>query len=157
MKTDIDQLGLLLHDGSRQLRRCFEQRAASYGLSSAQWRLLVHVLREGGVTQARLADRLEIEPISVSRLVDRMEQAGWVERQADPNDRRIKIIVATETTHKLKAEVKAIAHSVYAEALSGLPPEAQAALLSGLATLNETLSNLLNDGCVPACKDIKND
>ena len=82
-----------------------------------------------------------------------MEQAGWVERQADPNDRRIKIIVATETTHKLKAEVKSIAHSVYAEALAGLTPEAQAALIASLGTLNETLSKLLNDGSAKACKD----
>ena len=112
MKPDPDQLGILLHDGARLIRRRFEQQAASYGLSSAQWRLLVQVLRTGGSTQARLADRLELEPISVSRLVDRMEQAGWVMRQPDPADRRIKVIVATETTHKLKAEVKAIAHAV---------------------------------------------
>ncbi len=64
------------------------------GLSSAQWRLLIHVLKEERVTQARLAERLEIEPISVSRLIDRMEQAGWVMRETDPNDRRVRLIVA---------------------------------------------------------------
>lgn len=156
MKPDPDQLGILLHDGARLIRRRFEQQAASYGLSSAQWRLLVQVLRTGGITQARLADRLEIEPISVSRLVDRMEQAGWVMRQPDPADRRIKVIVATETTHKLKAEVKAIAHAVFAEALSGLTPEARDTLLTGLATLNETLSKTLNDDAA-TCKDQQDD
>lgn len=153
MKTDLDQLGLLLHDGARLIRRRFEQRAASYGLSSAQWRLLVHVLREGGVTQARLAERLEIEPISVSRLVDRMEQAGWVARQPDPGDRRIKVIIATQSTRQLQAEIKAIARSVYAEALAGLAPQARETLLCGLTTLNETLSKALTDSAATASKD----
>jgi MarR family transcriptional regulator for hemolysin len=84
-----DQLGFLLHDSARLLRRAFERRAAAYGLSSAQWRLLAHVLRHGSIAQARLADLLEVEAISVSRLIDRMEQAGWVTRLPDPQDRRI--------------------------------------------------------------------
>lgn len=153
MNFDIDLLGALLHDGARLIRRRFEQRAASYGLSSAQWRLLVHVLKDDGVTQARLAERLEIEPISVSRLVDRMEQAGWIARQPDPGDRRNKVIVATARTRAKQAELRAIAISVYEEALADLDPAARAALLSGLNTLTRTLSATLNDGPTTAEKD----
>ena len=80
-------LGPLLHDAARLIRRRFEQHTADLGLSSAQWRLLIHVLKEERVTQARLAERLEIEPISVSRLIDRMVQAGWVMRETDPNSK----------------------------------------------------------------------
>ena len=71
---ETDRLGYLLHDASRLLRKRFEERAVGYGLSSAQWRLLARVFKEEGVTQARLAELLEIEPISVSRLIDRMEE-----------------------------------------------------------------------------------
>lgn len=77
MVTDgTDRLGFLLHDAARLMRRRFEARASGYGLSSAQWRLLVRVVKEAGVAQARLAELLEIEPISVSRLIDRMEEGA---------------------------------------------------------------------------------
>ncbi|KAF0173797.1 MAG: MarR family transcriptional regulator [Rhodobacteraceae bacterium] len=140
MKHEQDQLGPLLHDAARLVRKRFAQRAAAYGLSSAQWRLLAVVLREGRVAQARIADRLEIEPISVSRLVDRMEQAGWVTRQADPDDRRVRVIVATDRTLAIRNDLKSMADSVYAEALSALSPDARQALLTGLAAVNQTLS-----------------
>ena len=140
MNTDITQLGPLLHDAARLVRKRFAQRAASYGLSSAQWRLLAVVLREGRVAQVRIADRLEIEPISVSRLVDRMEQAGWVAREADPDDRRVRVIVATERTLSIRNDLKFMADSVYTEALSALSPDTRAALLTGLAAMNQTLS-----------------
>jgi DNA-binding MarR family transcriptional regulator len=140
MNLDTDQLGLLLHDAARLLRRRFETRAAHFGLSSAQWRLLVHVLRETRVSQARLADRMEIEPISVSRLVDRMEQAGWVARVPDPDDRRVKVIVATEKTQSLRDELKSTASAVYDEALANLDPAGRAALLSGLGSVIAALS-----------------
>ena len=77
MKQDMKNgLGFLLHDATRLLRKRFEARGSEYGLSSAQWRLLVKVVRERTATQARLAELMEIEPISVSRLVDRMEGPG---------------------------------------------------------------------------------
>ena len=70
----IDQFGFLLHDAARLMRRRFELRGSEYGLSAAQWRALVRLVKFGPMPQARLADLLEIEPISVSRLVDRMEE-----------------------------------------------------------------------------------
>ena len=69
MTTDgIDRLGFLIHDSARLLRKRFETKGSAYGLSAAQWRLLVRLVKEEGVAQARLAELLEIEPISVSRL-----------------------------------------------------------------------------------------
>ena len=78
----IDRLGFLIHDAQRLLRKRFEMRGAEYGLSAAQWRLLVRLVKEEGVPQARLAELLEIEPISVSRLLDRMEEGGWIDASA---------------------------------------------------------------------------
>ena len=77
MVTDgKDRLGFLIHDAARLLRKRFEAKGSAYGLSAAQWRLLVRLVKEEGVAQARLAELLEIEPISVSRLLDRMEEGG---------------------------------------------------------------------------------
>ena len=85
MENRTDSLGILLHEAARAVRKAFERRVSRHGLSSAQWRMLVAVTKcAEATTQARLADLLEIEPISVSRLVDRMEASGWVERRPDP-------------------------------------------------------------------------
>lgn len=139
MKMGTDRLGLLLHDAARAMRKRFEQRTASLGLSSAQWRLLAIVSREGRATQARLADMLEIEPISVSRLIDRMEQGGWVTRTHDPADRRVRVVVPTDKTLSAYAEIRATANEVYDEALAGLGAPERAALIAGL---NAIISNL---------------
>ena len=74
-------LGILIHHAARLMQKRFELRAAEYGLSSAQWRLLVRLIKDEGVAQKRLAEVLEIEPISVSRLLDRMEEGDWIERK----------------------------------------------------------------------------
>lgn len=143
MKPDTPSLGPLLHDAARLIRRRFEAHTADLGLSSAQWRLLIHVLRSERVTQARLAERLEIEPISVSRLVDRMEQAGWVARETDPQDRRVRQIVATQAALDIRESLFERANVVYAEALANIPPEAQQALHASLITLIQNLSDAI--------------
>lgn len=141
MKTDgTETLGFLLHDAARLLRKRFEARGAAFGLSSAQWRLLVCVVKQEGVPQARLAEVLEIEPISVSRLVDRMEEAGWIERRHDAADRRVRTIHPTEKARSVFAEVKALAGDLYDEALAGMSPELRRATIEGLRAIVENLS-----------------
>ena len=152
MSFEPYQLGSLIHDAARLIRKRFEQQATEYGLSSAQWRLLIHVIKQGAVPQARLSELLEIEPISVSRLVDRMETAGWVARKADPADRRIKNIVATPRTHAVKGALRDLVAQVYDEALAGIAPAERAILLTGLATISENLTQALGDS---ALKDPK--
>lgn len=134
-----ESLGFLMQDATRLIRRRFETRAAEMGLTSSQWRLLVHLMRNGPMPQARLADLLEIEPISVSRLVDRMQEAGWVCREPSPNDRRIRIVTATEKTRAAISDAKKISEEIYRVALAGLPPGAHEALL---ATLRHIIANL---------------
>src|SRR5215813_10459432 len=134
-----DRLGFLIHDAQRLLRKRFEARAASYGLSTAQWRLLARLVKDEGSTQARLAEFLEIEPISVSRLVDRMEASGWVMRKQDAGDRRVRMIFPTEKSRNAFAAVKAIAGDIYDEALAGLSQAERRALISGLDRLVENL------------------
>lgn len=140
MSKDIERLGLLVHDAARLLRRRFEARAAGTGLSSAQWRLLVRVAKEPGVPQARLAELLEIEPISVSRLIDRMEEGGWIERRPDAEDRRVRLIYPTDKSRAAFDSVKGVAGEVYEGALAGLSMEARGALIAGLIAMVDNLS-----------------
>lgn len=140
-KTAIDQLGFLIHDVGRLLRRNFEKRGQEHGLSSAQWRLLVRVVREQNPTQARLAELMEIEPISVSRLVDRMEQGGWVKRCAHETDRRINRVVPTDKSLAAYSTIKAVAADVFEEALTGVGEDQRQALMSALVVMVNNLSS----------------
>jgi MarR family transcriptional regulator for hemolysin len=136
-----DRLGFLLHDASRLMRKRFEARGSAYGLSAAQWRLLVRVVKDEGVPQARLAELLEIEPISVSRLIDRMEEGGWIERRPDAGDRRVRMIFPTDKSRETFAAIKSVAGEVYEEALKGLSAEARRAIVQGLSKIIENLSD----------------
>ena len=124
MNSDgTDRLGFLIHDAQRLLRKRFETRARGYGLSAAQWRLLVRLVKDEGVAAGAAAELLEIEPISVSRLLDRMEEGGWVERRQDASDRRVRMIFPTDKSRSAFAAVKSVAGDVYEEALAGLSAE----------------------------------
>jgi DNA-binding MarR family transcriptional regulator len=134
-------LGLLLHDATRLIRRRFEARSVEYGLTTAQWRLMVLVCKsEGGAQQSRFAELLDIEPITASRMIDKMEAQGWLSRALDPADRRIKRVHPTEKAMAAFAHVKTHADAVYGEALEGLDEAERAALYAALIRISENLS-----------------
>lgn len=139
-KTPIDELGFLIHDTGRLLRKNFEQRGQSQGLSTAQWRLLGRVVREKNPTQTRLADLLEIEAISISRMVDRLELGGWVERRAHESDRRAKRVVATEKSLAAYSRIMGVAANVFEDALAGVEEEHRKILMSVLVSMVDNLS-----------------
>ena len=142
MKIDPrNSLGFLLHDAQRLMRKHFEARGSEYGLSSAQWRLLVILVKEDGAAQARLAELLEIEPISVSRLIDRMEEGGWVERRPDANGRRVRMVFGTAKARDAFEKVKSIASDLYETALTGLSAEERETLFHALRTVCDNLSD----------------
>lgn len=136
----IDRLGFLIHDVQRLMRKRFETRASGLGLSSAQWRLMVRVAKEEGISQARLAELLEIEPISVSRLVDRMEEGGWIERRSDATDRRVRMIFPTAKASEAYAEIKSLAGEVYEQSLTGVSLEHRRVLIKALEAMAENLA-----------------
>lgn len=137
----IEKLGFLIHDSARLLRKRFEVKGSAYGLSAAQWRLLVRLVKEEGVAQARLAELLEIEPISVSRLLDRMEEGGWVERRQDASDRRVRMIFPTDKSREAFAEIKGVAGEVYDVALLGLDDAEKRTLIKALNTIITNMSD----------------
>ncbi len=141
MKYRIDRLGSHLQDASRRLWARFEHRTSAHGLSSAQWRLLGHLLRDGPSTQTMLATHLGVEPISVSRLIDRMVEAGWVQREAHPRDRRAHVITASAKAQAIAPDVRTIAETLYDEALSGLTDAERRAFHMGLLKIIENLQD----------------
>jgi MarR family transcriptional regulator for hemolysin len=147
----LDRLGFLIHDVQRLMRKRFETRASGLGLSSAQWRLMVRVAKEQGISQARLAELLEIEPISVSRLVDRMEEGGWIERRPDATDRRVRMIFPTAKASAAYAEVKGLAGEVYEESLVGVSLEDRRVLIRSLDAMAQNLA----DGDAPSDEKLK--
>lgn len=83
------ELLFLLHDVARLLRVDADKRARCQGMTRAQWAILIWLERQPGISQKELAELLEVEPITVARLIDRLEASGMVERRPDPRDRRI--------------------------------------------------------------------
>lgn len=125
--------GFLLHDTARLMRRDFERRSRSSGLTRAQWAVLAYLARTEGTSQAALAEMLEIEPITLVRLLDRLEGAGWVERRADPTDRRVRRLYLTETARPLMEQFQELASATREAALGGLS-EAERRQLTDLLT-----------------------
>ena len=140
-----ENLSFLLHDAARLIRRRFQARSADLGLTPAQWRHLVAVLLEQRPTQARIAERLEIEPISVSRLIDRMAEAGWVRRTTDPADRRIRIVELTDMAQAARGTMVARLSGVVDEAFAGFTEAERRQMLALLTRLAANLS----DACAP--------
>src|SRR3546814_4977863 len=89
-------------DLSRLLRRSFDERTRVIGITGAQWRLLFTVSRNEGQNQGATAELLAVEPITLCRMIDRMEDAGMVERRPDPNARRASWLYLTDKERKTK-------------------------------------------------------
>lgn len=137
------RLGYLLSDASRLLRRRFEQESRDLPMTSAQLQIVARLSVNEGISQAALASLLDIEPMTLSRHVDRMEAAGLVVRQPDPGDRRARRLYTTELGRELLAPMRARADAVYEEALAGFDPVERAALYAALGRLVENLSTAL--------------
>jgi MarR family transcriptional regulator for hemolysin len=135
-------LGSMLNDTARLLRRNFNRRVQSLGLTQAQWRLLARIAIDEGAKQAQLAEVLEMQPISVARLIDRMEAAGWVERRRDPTDRRAVNLYLTEKAQPILDELWQRAEETQSIALTGMSQSARDQLLRSLETVR---TNLIGD------------
>lgn len=132
-------LGFLVADIARLLRRNIDRRLQSLDLTQAQWRAIVHLSRSEGMTQAALAESLEIQPITLTRLVDRMESAGWVERRTHPLDRRAVQLFLTTKSQPILEEMHSRATETLNEATRGIAPRAQRQLVAILEQIKRNL------------------
>lgn len=137
-------LGFLLSDVSRLMRRRFAQKAQAHDLTAAQWRALAQLKRSGEVNQVELANLLESEPMTVCRLVERMEAANLVKRVPHPSDRRAKLVRLTDKSRAILDDIRVIANDVYEEALRGLSDGERVALVSSLKRMNANLLEQVN-------------
>jgi DNA-binding MarR family transcriptional regulator len=135
-----DGIGFLLSDTARLMKRAFDTRARALGVTRPQWRALFVLSRREGLNQGALADHLEVEPITLCRMVDRLEEAGHVERRRDPGDRRAWNIYLTDRSRPLIQQLKAVADDLAVDALAGIDAAERAALID---TLTRLRSNLL--------------
>lgn len=134
-------LSFLLHDTARLLRKRFEQNARDLGLTRAQYQALAYLSRQEGIHQGGLADMLDIEPITLVRILDKLEARDLIERRAHPTDRRIRLLYLTPKAHPILASIREIGDLTRAEAFAGIP---QAELDRLQATLTTMKANLLD-------------
>ncbi len=135
-----NSVGFLLNDVARLMRRDFDARVESLGLTQSQWRAIAHIARLEGCNQVTLAEQLEIKPITLTRLIDRLSESGWVVRQPDPRDRRAIQLHLTDKSRPLITMMQEKALQTRAEALKGLSENECTALTRTLQIMKANLS-----------------
>ncbi len=139
--------GFILNDVARLMRTTFDRRVKSLGLTRSQWWVLNHLFRNDGVTQSELADILEVKKATLGRLLDRMEQKGWIRREGHAGDRRAKRVFLTEEVEPAIKTMRTAAADVRREALSGLSAVQQEQFVDALLAIKTNLTRL--DGTRP--------
>lgn len=133
-------VGFLISDVSRLLRRNFNRRVQALGLTQTQWRAIAHLSRNEGINQAALAEALDVQPISLARLIDRMEAAAWVERRSDPQDRRATRLFLTSKSQPILDEMWELAAQTIEDALNGLSADERRQVVAGLRRIKQNLT-----------------
>lgn len=146
MDQDKANFGYAVADLTRLFRRVFDRRSAQLGLTRAQWRALSRIERSQGLTQSELAEDLDLEPIAVGRVVDRLEAAGFLERRADPEDRRCWRLYLAPKSAEVMGEMKQIAAQLRGEVLDGVDAAEYATTMRVLAQVKDTLNQLDRQG-----------
>src|ERR1051326_561357 len=131
---------IVLHDVARLLRTRFDQRARARGMTRAQWVILARLSRQPGISQNDLAGICEVEPITVGRLIDRLEARGFVERRPDPADRRVNRLHLLPAAQPILEEITSYRHALGEEIMDGLDERARAAVVDALLHIKNRLT-----------------
>ncbi len=130
----------LLHDVARLLRVDADKRARVNGMTRAQWAILIWLERQPGISQKELSEILEVEPITVARLIDRLEARGMVERRPDPRDRRIWRLHLLRPAHDVLHEIDEQRADMTRMVTAGLSEESIEAVTDALLRMKATLT-----------------
>lgn len=133
------EIAINLMDVARLLRTYADQRARQFGISRAQWVVLMRLDRSEGLKQSELAEILDLQPISLTRLLDRLAENGLIERRDDPNDRRANRLYLTPAARPLLNELNALGNDMMDEVLDGLDGKAHEQLLGDLLRMKDNL------------------
>ena len=135
-----ETIGFLLNDSARLFRRAFNARTRSSGITALQWRLITYLKRHAGIRQGPLAELIEVEPITLSRVVDRLAEADLVERRPDPTDRRAWQLYLTPRAADLLNEMRSVAEQLTEDATEGLNADERDQLIALVERVRANLS-----------------
>jgi DNA-binding MarR family transcriptional regulator len=141
MNTTFDRdVLIVLHDVARLVRTRIDQAARAYGMTRAQWIILARLDRQPGMSQNELATICEVEPITVGRLIDRLEARGMVERRNDPSDRRIRRLHLLPAARPIVTEISRYRAALDAEITRELDEKTYQALIDALLHIKSKLT-----------------
>ncbi len=135
-----NNIGFLLHDVTRLMKRLFDKRMSTLDLTRSQWWVLNFLYFNEGINQSDFAVLLDIEKAPLSRLLYRMEKKGWIERRSDKNDKRIKNLFLSKKIKPLIVDMRDMANITRQQALSGLSEKEQIIFRENLKKIKQTLS-----------------
>jgi MarR family transcriptional regulator for hemolysin len=137
----------------RLVRAYADRQAARYGITRAQWAVLAKVERFEGLKQSELAEQMEMQPITLTRLIDRLCDNGWIERRSDDSDRRVNRLYLRKAAKPLLAKLGGLRSELTATALDGISPSDANRLLAQLETIKENVRNAIADAEEDARKE----
>jgi len=137
------EFAFILNDVARLLRTYADHRAAQFGITRAQWVVLVRVQRSEGLNQSELAEILDLQPITLTRLLDKLCDSGLIERRPDPTDRRAKRLFLTAAARPVLERLGALGEETMASTLAGVERESVEQMVSKLAVVKHNLRRLI--------------
>jgi DNA-binding MarR family transcriptional regulator len=141
------RFGFLLRDVTRLYVQRFEQHAAALGLTLAQCKALMRLADCEGVSQVRLSELTDLDPMTLVRILDRMESEGWLERRKDPRDRRVHCLYLTGNAKPLLDDIRGLIDVTWEDAFAGIPKQKSDLVMELLDTVR---GNLIALGTSPA-------
>lgn len=135
----MESIPFEIGETAHALRRAFDRRAADLSVTRAQWKVMLRLSRQPGLRQVELADMLDVEPITLCRIVDRLEEAGLVERRRDPTDRRAWQLFLTPGAEPLNQKLRARGNQLIDEAFDSIPADDIATVRRVLAKVRDNL------------------
>jgi MarR family transcriptional regulator, transcriptional regulator for hemolysin len=133
------EFAFTLNDVARLLRTYADQRAAEYEITRAQWAVMARLDRSEGLKQTELAELLDLQPITLTRLLDRLSDNGLIERRADLQDRRAKRLFLTPAARPLLEHLDRLAEELMVTALAGVDPSSVELIQAHLTTVKGNL------------------
>ncbi len=137
------EIAFTIMDVARLLKTYADQRARQFGISRAQWTVLIRIDRHEGIKQAELAEMLDLQPISLTRLLDRLADSGLIERRADPNDRRANRLYLKPAAKPLLGRLAELGAGMMDTVLDGLSTTAIERMLKELGLVKDNLRSAI--------------
>jgi MarR family transcriptional regulator for hemolysin len=134
----------MIMEVARLLKTYADQRARQYGMTRAQWAVLFRLDRSEGLKQSELAELLDLQPITLTRLLDRLSDNGLIERRADPNDRRVNRLFLTPAARPLLERLTVLGEDMMGTVLAGLDAKTSERMLRDLGLVKENLRAAIN-------------